>query len=184
MKMHRRHLVFLQSRWAQILIAVLIGAGLGAGTCTAQGPHDPGATTAVGASNAKGASSGYSGSGMMTKGTESFREKRDPFKTPPPPQPDQSPFMGPLPAGKRGLVIGRLRLDGVVSEGNGKQMIAVVTNQTHRAYFLRPHDEVYNGVVEKITADSIQFREKRPDSNGRFQTAEVVLKLARTGEGK
>ena len=136
------------------------------------------------ASNAKGASSGYPGGGIMTKGTESFREKRDPFRTPPPPRPGRRQFMGPLPAGKRGLVIGRLRLEGVVSEGNGKQMIAVVTNQTNRAYFLRSHDEVYNGVVGKITADSIQFREKRPDSNGRFETAEVVLKLARTGEGR
>ena len=38
-------------------------------------------------------------------------------------------------------------------------MLAVVINPANRAYFLRESDVVYNGVVSKITFDSVQFRE-------------------------
>lgn len=114
----------------------------------------------------------------QTKSARLFTEKRDPFKLPPPPdkgKEDQS--RGALPPGRRGLIIGQLRLEGVVCEDAGHSMIAVVTNQTNLAYFLRVHDEVYNGVVSVITENSIRFSEKRLDNNGRLETREIVLKL-------
>jgi hypothetical protein len=38
-------------------------------------------------------------------------------------------------------------------------MIAVVTNYTKRAYFLRENDTVYNGIVSRITPDAVYFKE-------------------------
>jgi hypothetical protein len=64
-------------------------------------------------------------------------------------------------------------------------MIAVVTNHTKRAYFLRGNDTVYNGVVTRITPDAVYFKENTLDSDGRVGAREVVMKLgAPTGEGR
>jgi hypothetical protein len=115
----------------------------------------------------------------------SFAGKRDPFNVPPPPHPGRpgERLQGPLPPGKRGLIIGQLRLEGIVREEASNTLIAVVTNRTNLAYFLRVHDEVFNGVVGKITDDSIQFKENRLDSNGGLEIREVVMKLgSRSGE--
>ena len=43
---------------------------------------------------------------------------------------------GVLPPGVRGLLISQLKLEGVVREQTANKMIAVVTNETKRAYFL------------------------------------------------
>ena len=43
---------------------------------------------------------------------------------------------GVLPPGERGLLISQLKLEGVVREQTANKMIAVVTNETRRAYFL------------------------------------------------
>lgn len=80
-----------------------------------------------------------------------------------------------LPAGKKGLMISQLSIDGIVRGPNG--MIAVVTNPQRRAYFLREKDEVYNGVVEKITAEAVIFKESAVDPFGKPYTREVVKRL-------
>src|SRR5258708_27567250 len=85
---------------------------------------------------------------------------RDPFKLPPPPGPGGEPsapgddLKGPLPPGTRGLVINQVRLEGVVRLDQSNTMIAVISNYTNRAYFVREGDAVYNGVVTKIRPDS------------------------------
>ncbi len=71
----------------------------------------------------------------------------------------------PLIAGKPGLIIASLRLDGVVRAPNG--MIAVVTNPQLRTYFLREGDQLYDGRVEKITMDSVSFHEVGKDAFGK-----------------
>jgi hypothetical protein len=105
--------------------------------------------------------------------------KRDPFKVPPPPRLDGGgdDMDGPLPPGVRGLVIGQLRLKGIVRDEETRTMIAVVTNQANLAYFLYIHEEVYNGLVSRITPDAIYFQEKRLGSGSRTDAREVVLKL-------
>lgn len=108
--------------------------------------------------------------------------RRDPFKLPPPPRPaGQGGLLdmagGPLPPGNRGLVIGQLTLKGIVRQDATNVMLAVVTNYTNRAYFLRVDDVLFNGVVSKITPDAIYFRENYLDPNGRVQTREVVKRL-------
>jgi hypothetical protein len=106
--------------------------------------------------------------------------KRDPFKLPPPPVPgreETQQITGPLPPGARGLVISQLWVEGIVRLDTTNTMIAVVDNNRNRAYFLRENDAVYNGVVSKITPDSVIFRENALDKNGQVQVHEVVKRL-------
>jgi len=110
----------------------------------------------------------------------SFAGKRDPFKISPPPlrsPKEESGTRGPLPPGKRGLMINQLRLEGVVRQDANHSMIAVVANQSNRAYFLKIHDEVYDGVVTRITADSIYFNQNQLDVSGQVVTREVIKKM-------
>jgi hypothetical protein len=131
-----------------------------------------------------------------TKSTPSQRAalavgKRDPFKIPLVPTGkgggevmDSAPA-GALPPGVRGLLISQLRLEGVVRQQTANKMIAVVTNETKRAYFLHESDSVYNGVVSKITPDAIYFKENVLDGNGRVTTREVTKRLgSASGEGR
>ena len=113
--------------------------------------------------------------------------RRDPFKAwVPPSSADRSASESVrLPAGPRGLVISGLRLEGIVRQQPSDEMIAVVTNATNRAYFLRVNDIVYNGVVSKITPAAIYFNENTLDSRGRLVTREVEIKLgSAAGEGR
>jgi hypothetical protein len=113
--------------------------------------------------------------------------RRDPFKAwEAPSSAGRSALeLGALPAGTRGLVISGLRLEGIVRQQPAEDMIAVVTNHTKRAYFLRVNDAVYNGVVSKITPEAIYFKENTLDSRGRVVTREVEIKLGSApGEGR
>jgi Tfp pilus assembly protein PilP len=56
-------------------------------------------------------------------------------------------------------------------------MMAVVANSIKKTYFLRENDQVFQGSVEKITSDSIIFREYVKDGLGRETAREVVKKL-------
>ncbi len=107
--------------------------------------------------------------------------RRDPFKLPGPPVASVGggggDTIGPLPPGTRGLVISRLRLEGIVRLETTNTLIAVVDTAANRAYFLRENDAVYNGVVAKITPDSVTFRENALDSAGKVVTRDVVLRL-------
>jgi hypothetical protein len=104
--------------------------------------------------------------------------KRDPFYIPPPPVPNRSGLpTGPLPPGIRGLIIGQLRLEGIVRENETGRMIAVVTNYTNRAYFLKVSDQLYDGSVEKITPHAVYFKQNHLEANGRLTTVEVVKSL-------
>ncbi len=73
-------------------------------------------------------------------------------------------------------MIPELVLQGTVKDTSGK-MLAVVANSTKRTYFLRENDQVFQGSVEKITSDSIIFREYIKDALGRETAREVVKKL-------
>jgi hypothetical protein len=116
----------------------------------------------------------------------SLTNRRDPFRIPPPPSAASAAAMsGPLPAGAKGLIISQLVLEGIVRMDATGQMIAVVTNNTHRAYFLRESDELYNGVVSKITPEAVYFKAKDLDEKGQLTTIEVVKRLSpHPGEGR
>lgn len=107
---------------------------------------------------------------------------RDPFKLPPPPAegPQGGEMeMGPMPPGSRGLIIGQLKLEGIVRQGKeNPKMIAVLANPANRAYFLHENDPLYNGVITKITPDSVYFKEDVRDAAGNTTSREVIKKLA------
>ena len=119
---------------------------------------------------------------------------RDPFKIPEVPSGNikvsagvnsAAASTGIMPPGPRGLVIAQLRLEGVVREQTANKMIAVVTNDTKRAYFLSENESVYNGVVSKITPDAVYFTENVLDAEGRVTSREVVKRLGpASGEGR
>lgn len=79
--------------------------------------------------------------------------------------------------GKRCLAIDQIALRGVVRSDNG--MIAVVVNAMDKAYFLRENDPVFNGYVEKITGDSIVFKETFRDRLGKALTRDVTKTISR-----
>jgi len=96
----------------------------------------------------------------------------------------RDPFISPVvshmggsgcSSGKKCLEIGQINLKGVVRSDTG--MIAVVTNSMNKAYFLRENDPVFNGYVEKITGDSIVFKETFQDKLGKSLTRDVVKKI-------
>ena len=96
----------------------------------------------------------------------------------------RDPFISPVvshvggsgcSSGKKCLEIGQINLKGVVKADTG--MIAVVTNSMNKAYFLRENDPVFNGYVEKITGDSITFKETFQDKLGKSLTRDVVKKI-------
>ena len=78
-------------------------------------------------------------------------------------------------AGKKCIAIDQITLQGVVRSPNGA--IAVVSSGAKKTYFLRENDPVYNGVVVKISPDSIVFRETVMDRLGKTSQREVVKKI-------
>jgi hypothetical protein len=56
--------------------------------------------------------------------------------------------------------------------------MAVVVNRSRHTYFLRENDQVFNGLVEKITGDSVVFREFATDNVGRESAHEVVKRVS------
>jgi hypothetical protein len=118
-------------------------------------------------------------SARTAKGPE-MAGRRDPFKLPGPPVPGGAggeQILGPLPPGARWLLIGQLKVEGIVRLDTTSTMIAVVDNSSNRAYFLRENDAVYNGVVSKITPDSVVFRENALDASGKMVVRDVVKRL-------
>ncbi len=98
--------------------------------------------------------------------------RRDPFISPV----VERAGVGPCAAGKRCLVIDQVVLRGIVRTPTG--LIAVVANSANKAYFLREKDPVFNGMVVKITGDSVVFKESTVDNAGRTNVREVVKKVS------
>jgi hypothetical protein len=80
-----------------------------------------------------------------------------------------------LPPGKAGLMVGTLRLDGLVRGPNG--MLAVVTNPQQRVYFLREGDRIFDGTVTRITLEAVSFQQTGRDAFGNSQQHEVTRRL-------
>jgi Tfp pilus assembly protein PilP len=86
-----------------------------------------------------------------------------------------------LPAGKAGLQVSTLRLDGIVRAPSG--MIAVVSNPQSRTYFLRDGDQLFDGRVEKIAMDGVSFHEVGKDAFGKPVERQVNKRIyASAGE--
>jgi outer membrane biosynthesis protein TonB len=101
--------------------------------------------------------------------------KRDPFEAllNKPSQGTGAPVN--LPPGKAGLVVGTLRVDGIV--GGVKGMIAIVSNPQQRVYFLREGDKLYDGSVQHITIEAVSFQEVGKDAFGKPLERQVTKRL-------
>ena len=100
--------------------------------------------------------------------------RRDPFKTLIVKRTEQVPVC--REGGKKALLIGQIQIQGIV-RGINNEWIAVVDNNTNRAFFLREKDELCNGVITSITENNVAFEEKATDAFGRSRTREVVKQL-------
>jgi Tfp pilus assembly protein PilP len=80
-----------------------------------------------------------------------------------------------LPPGKAGLMVGTLRIQGIVRAPGG--MIAVVSNPQQRVYFLRDGDKLYDGSVEHITLEAVSFHELGKDAFGKPIERQVTRRL-------
>jgi Tfp pilus assembly protein PilP len=88
-----------------------------------------------------------------------------------------------LPAGKAGIVVSTMSVDGVVRSSSG--MIAVVSTPQRRVYFVREGDRLYDGVVERITLDGMVVRERGQDAFGKPIDRLVTKRLyPSAGEGQ
>ena len=192
-------LILASSAWVRTGAAAPFGsdpavraAGATGSVPAAQATSQPPAKATAERKVATKKATGRPGSGgpplPATARTPQIVGRRDPFKLPPPPVPGRAgdvEIIGPLPTGKRGLLIGQLRLEGIVRLDTTNAMIAVVDNNSNRAYFLRENDVVYNGIVSKITPYSVIFKENALDQNGRLVVREVVKRLSPgPGEGR
>jgi hypothetical protein len=111
--------------------------------------------------------------------TQTNNSHRDPFES----LLEAAKNGGPsnLPAGKAGLIISSIRIDGTVKADNG--MIAVVSNPQDRVYFIHEGDRLYDGQVEKIRLDGVVFRQVSKDAFGKPVEREVTKRLyASAGE--
>jgi hypothetical protein len=112
--------------------------------------------------------------------------RRDPFRLPPPPGPNSrnkdqaTPY---LPPGAAGLLIDQLTLKGVLWNHSRRTLIAIVTNKTQRAYFLRLNERVYDGIVTQITPDAIYFAQRVLTSRGESSLRPVVKQLTASEGG-
>ncbi len=101
--------------------------------------------------------------------------RRDPFDPLINKEKETTGPQAPLPAGKPGLVVATLRVDGIVRSPNG--MIAVVSNPQMRVYFLREGDHLYDGEVEHITMEGVSFHETGKDAFGKSVERESTKRL-------
>ncbi len=180
-----------------LLLIIALGLGIAALPVSAgQQPSAKSKNAQPSGQKSAGSSTGSSGdvNSASSTGSSLGAGKRDPFKVPEYEtgggHGGESDTLngvpgGSLPPGERGLVISQVILEGVVREIPENKMIAVVTNETKRAYFLHENQSVYNGVVSKITMDSIYFTENVLDAEGRVTTREVVKRVnTASGEGR
>jgi hypothetical protein len=101
--------------------------------------------------------------------------RRDPFDPLVDKQKEASGPQAPLPAGKPGLMVASLRVDGLVRGPNG--MIAVVSNPQMRVYFLREGDHLYDGEVAHITMEGVSFHQTGKDAFGKNVERESTKRL-------
>jgi Tfp pilus assembly protein PilP len=96
-------------------------------------------------------------------------------------KPGESRIPDPGIPGPQRLLVSTVRIDGVVRTPSG--MIAVLTSPQNRTYFVREGQRIYDGTVERITLDSVTFRERGKDPFGNVVERPVTRRIyPRAGE--
>jgi|GEM_PF-4052666 len=106
--------------------------------------------------------------------TYGFQSHRDPFRPLVVRASDEPPAN--LPPGKKGLLVNRLQLKGIVKTGSG--YYAVVQSAANpAAIFLREKDVLHDGEVDKIYDDRVVFKRFSTDQMGKPIQEDVTRKL-------
>ena len=101
--------------------------------------------------------------------------KRDPFVSPLSASAARAPVAS-CSTGKHCLVVDQIALKGIVQTKEGN--IAMVENGAKHSYYLHENDSLFDGSVEKISNDSVTFRQESSDVLGRPVSKEVVKKVS------
>lgn len=101
--------------------------------------------------------------------------KRDPFLSPLSAAAARAPAAA-CSTGKHCLVVDQIALKGIVQTKEGN--IAMVENGAKHSYYLHENDSLFDGSVEKISNDSVTFRQESNDLLGRPVSKEVVKKVS------
>jgi hypothetical protein len=103
-------------------------------------------------------------------------QQRDPFRPIEIKRENQAVDLVPncTQSGMAGTLVSQVQLQGIASDVEGR-WIAVVGNNTGRAYFLRANDPLCNGVVTRVEQGSLAMERIINDSFGRTRAEEVVL---------
>jgi hypothetical protein len=101
--------------------------------------------------------------------------KRDPFLSPLSVAAARAPVAS-CSTGKHCLVVDQIALKGIVQTKEGN--IAMVENGAKHSYYLHENDSLFDGSVEKISNDSVTFRQESSDILGRPVSKEVVKKVS------
>lgn len=114
--------------------------------------------------------------GASEKGTTQH-SPRDPFRPLVMQSGDELPPN--LPPGKKGLLVERLQLKGIVR--SGEDFLAIAQSGTDAAaIFLRVGDQLYDGEVQKIYDDRVVFKHVGMDKLGKSYLEEVTKRLTGT----
>lgn len=150
--------------WAALALSFTLSSAAGAQSAPAKNAaRKAKAASSKAATSATAPSSGADASAPAPAvKSEMVTAKRDPFQ---PLVSNTKPTHGPLPPGKAGLIIGTVHVDGTVKSPSG--MMAVVSNEERRVYFIREGDKLYDGDVEKIGLDGVTFKENSKDAFGK-----------------
>jgi len=76
------------------------------------------------------------------------------------------------------LVIEQLDLQGIARAVDGSWIAVVDTKNNRRTFFLHEKDQLFNGIISKITPDRVVFQETSSDPLGKTTTREVVRRLS------
>ena len=150
--------------WAALALSFTLSSAAGAQSAPAKNAaRKAKAASSKAATSATAPSSGADASAPAPAvKSEAVTARRDPFQ---PLVSNTKPSHGPLPPGKAGLIIGTVHVDGTVKSPSG--MMAVVSNEERRVYFIREGDKLYDGDVEKIGLDGVTFKENSKDAFGK-----------------
>lgn len=156
--------------WGTMVAAVMFGEAFSTWAQAPAGARPPAPAAPARPQQAAPAAPGAAAPALPPAG-----ERRDPFR---PIEIKRAEIIAPVctQAGKQGLLIGQLQLQGIARTVEG-DWVAVVDNKTGRAYFLRAKDELCNGVVLRVDQESLVIEERTVDSFGRTRTREVVLRV-------
>ena len=99
--------------------------------------------------------------------------RRDPFRS----------LVGPTqkisrenaPPGPAGFLIDELDLQGIITSKGG--LVAMVQGPDNNGYLLRPGDKVFDGLVVRVTANSVVFRQEVNDPTRIERYREVVKEI-------